>query len=267
MGALSAHPASGHCHDHLSPRVLDFRKVVLSFPSSLLRPDPPVSTAPTDFPETLVIRQVCARRPGLGCPRDLPCFGSTLLPCVPSPLRREEERRDPSSSPLPVAFRNKTVRQLLYLPRHQLPSGICLRRYSVRVMVRPARLLALLDWSDLESSSSRRGRIHPSLPEGGHPHPESGMTTPSFWGRTMTGLAPAGALPLQAARFVANFAQGAMKGQSPLSGWGLRSQRVEQFGRSEALFPGLHDHLSFLDHVHEFDADERCLRRVKRFES
>src|SRR5262245_10720437 len=96
MGALSAHPASGHCHDHLSPRVLGFRKVVLSFPSSLLRPDPPVSTAPTDVPGTLVIRQVCARRPGLGCPRDLPCFGSTLLPCVPSPLRREEERRDPS---------------------------------------------------------------------------------------------------------------------------------------------------------------------------
>ena len=208
MGALSAHPASGHCHDHLSPRVLGFRKVVLSFPSSLLRPDPPVSTAPTDFPGTLVIRQVCARRPGLGCPRDLPCFGSTLLPCVPSPLRREEERRDPSSSPLPVAFRNKTVRQLLYLPRHQLQSGICLRRYSVRVMVRPARLLALLDWSDLESSSSRRGRLHPSLPEGGHPHPESGMTTPSFWGRTMTGLAPAGALPLQAARFVASLPGG-----------------------------------------------------------
>jgi len=150
MGALSAYPASGRCHDRLGPRVLGFRKVVLSFPSSLLRPDPPVSTAPTDFPGTLVIRQVCARRPGLGCPRDLPCFGSALLPCVPSPLRREEERRDPSSSPLPVAFRNKTVRQLLYLPRHQLQSGICLRRCSVRVMVRPARLLALLDWSDLE---------------------------------------------------------------------------------------------------------------------
>ena len=54
-------------------------------------------------------------------------------------------------------------------------------------------------------SSGRRGRLHPSLPEAGHPHPESGMTTPPFWGRTMTGLAPAGALPLQAARFVANF--------------------------------------------------------------
>jgi hypothetical protein len=53
-------------------------------------------------------------------------------------------------------------------------------------------------------SSGRRGRIHPSLPEAGRPHPESGMTTPPFWGRTMTGLTPAGALPLQAARCVAN---------------------------------------------------------------
>jgi len=50
MGALSAHPASGRCHDHLSPRVLGFRKVLLSFPSSLLRPDPPVSTGSHRFP-------------------------------------------------------------------------------------------------------------------------------------------------------------------------------------------------------------------------
>ena len=56
-----------------------------------------------------------------------------------------------------------------------------------------------------------------------------------------------------------------MKGQLPLSGWGLRGQRVEQFGRGEALFPGLHDHLSFLDHVHEFDPDQGILGCVKRF--
>ncbi len=58
---------------------------------------------------------------------------------------------------------------------------------------------------------------------------------------------------------VANFAQEAMKGQLPLSGWGLSGQRVEQFGRSEALFPGFHDHLSFLDHVHEFDPNQDSL--------
>jgi hypothetical protein len=40
-----------------------------------------------------------------------------------------------------------------------------------------------------------------------------------------------------------------MKGQLPLSGWGLCGQRVEQFGRSEALFPGLHGDLPFFDHV------------------
>ena len=70
-------------------------------------------------------------------------------------------------------------------------------------MLRPAQLLALLDWSDLEYNSGRRGRVHPSLPEAGHPDPESGMTTQPSWGRTVTGLAPAGVLPLQAARSVA----------------------------------------------------------------
>src|SRR5262244_1743399 len=92
------------------------------------------------------------------------------------------------------------------------------------------------------------------------------MTTPSFWGRTMTGLAPAGALPLQAARSVANIAQGAMQGQLPLSGWGLSSQGVEQFGRSEALVSGLHHHLSFLNHVHEFDPDQGVLGCLERFD-
>ena len=65
---------------------------------------------------------------------------------------------------------------------------------------------------------------------------------------------------------VANLVQGAMKGQLALSVEGLGSQGVEQFGRSAALV-SLFDHqLSFLDHVHEFDADERGLRRVKRLE-
>src|SRR5215471_3051606 len=61
------------------------------------------------------------------------------------------------------------------------------------------------------------------------------------------------------AGFVANFAQEAMQGQLPLSKWELSGQRVEQFGRSEALFPGLYDHLSFLDHVHEFNPDQGVL--------
>ena len=70
-------------------------------------------------------------------------------------------------------------------------------------MLRPAQLLALLGWSDLEYSSGRRGRLHPSLPEVSHLDPESGITTQPSWGRTMAGLPPAGVLPLQAARSVA----------------------------------------------------------------
>ena len=65
---------------------------------------------------------------------------------------------------------------------------------------------------------------------------------------------------------VASLAQEVMKRQLPLSVERLGSQGVEQFGRSEAL-PSLCDYeLSFLEHVHEFDADERGLCRVKCFE-
>jgi hypothetical protein len=53
--------------------------------------------------------------------------------------------------------------------------------------------------------------------------------------------------------FVANFAQEVMKGQLPWSVEGLRGQGIELFSRSEALCSGLYRHLSFLNHVHEFD--------------
>jgi hypothetical protein len=66
--------------------------------------------------------------------------------------------------------------------------------------------------------------------------------------------------------FVANFAQEVMKGELPCLWRGLGGQGVEQFSRREALIPLLDYQLPFLDHVHEFDADERGLRRVKRFE-
>src|SRR5215813_9780666 len=92
---FSAHPASGLRCNHHDPRVLGSERVLLSRSSSLLRPDPPVSPTPAAFPGSLVIQRVFARRPGLGCPRDLPCFGSSLLLCVPPPLRREEARGTP----------------------------------------------------------------------------------------------------------------------------------------------------------------------------
>jgi len=72
-------------------------------------------------------------------------------------------------------------------------------------MLRPAQLLALLDWSDLEQNSGRRGRLLPSLPEVSYLDPESGITTQPSWGRTVAGLSPVGVLPLQAARSGAKF--------------------------------------------------------------
>ena len=56
--------------------------------------------------------------------------------------------------------------------------------------------------------------------------------------------------------YVANFAQKVMEGQLPLSVRRLRGKRVELFGRSAALVSLFNHHLPFLDHVHEFDADE-----------
>ena len=56
-----------------------------------------------------------------------------------------------------------------------------------------------------------------------------------------------------------------MQEQLPLSVWGLRGQGVESFGRSEALFSGLHNQLSFLEHVHEFDPNQSVLGCVERF--
>jgi hypothetical protein len=50
-----------------------------------------------------------------------------------------------------------------------------------------------------------------------------------------------------------------MKGQLPLAVRSLSGESVELFGRSAALFPLLNHHLFFLDHVHEFDTDERPL--------
>ena len=66
--------------------------------------------------------------------------------------------------------------------------------------------------------------------------------------------------------FVANFAQEVMKGQLSWSVEGLGGQGIELFSRSAAFFSSPHYHLSFLDHVHEFDPDQGALSCIKRFE-
>ena len=58
-----------------------------------------------------------------------------------------------------------------------------------------------------------------------------------------------------------------MKGQLPLAMWGLGGEGVEQFGRSEPLVSLLDHQLPFLDHVHEFDTNQRVLGCRKRLET
>jgi hypothetical protein len=65
--------------------------------------------------------------------------------------------------------------------------------------------------------------------------------------------------------YVANFAQEVVKGQLPLCVEELSGQGVEQCGRSAALVSGLHPHLSFLNHVHEINPNERVLGCLERF--
>ena len=100
-GGFVLPPSLRLAHDHPSPRVLGSGRVVLSHPSTLLRPDPQLSPTPPAFPGLLVIPEVFARRPGLGCQGERPCFRSVLLPDAPSPLRREEKRGTPVSPRYP----------------------------------------------------------------------------------------------------------------------------------------------------------------------
>jgi hypothetical protein len=65
---------------------------------------------------------------------------------------------------------------------------------------------------------------------------------------------------------VANFVQEALKGELPLSAWGLCGEGVELLGCREVLVSSLHHQLPFLEHVHEFDPHQRVLGCVEPFE-
>jgi hypothetical protein len=99
-----------------------------------------------------------------------------------------------ASSP-PRAFPRVTTGRLLQISRHQFPSGGNYRRCSVRLMLRPAWLLAFLDWSDLTTRVGRRRRVHPSLPQRRSLTPRGGYdytaSPDGYCGRTFTGWSAA----------------------------------------------------------------------------
>ena len=109
------------------------------------------------------------------------------------------------ASSRPRAFPRVTLDRLLHRSRHQFPSGGTFDAGSVRLMLRPAWLLAFLDWSDLTSPSAAEDVYARACPRDDHSPPESGMTTQHPRMDTVAGLPPAGALPLQAARYRSQF--------------------------------------------------------------
>src|SRR5262245_35053179 len=98
---------------------------MFSCPSTLLRPDPRLSLAPLAFPGLLVILEVLARRPGLGCRGERPCFRSVLLLRVPSPLRREEARGTPVCPRCPWPSSTEHGVGSSISPSHQFRCGLC----------------------------------------------------------------------------------------------------------------------------------------------
>jgi hypothetical protein len=203
--AFSTSPPRALSSNHLGPRALCSERVIVSPSSPLLRPDPPVSPAPPDFPSSLVIQAAFARRSGLGCRRDLPCFGSVLLPHVPSPLRREESQGPiPAGHPVSIAFLNKAMSRLLQHSQHRLPSGPIVsarksgvRAATARVVARPPVPIRPEDRSPAaEDFYPELSREKVTLPT------SRGLLHGTHGVDTVAGLSPAGTLPLQAARFV-----------------------------------------------------------------
>jgi hypothetical protein len=111
----------------------------------------------------------------------LPPRPSLLWVSAPYPARHYlcAERRNgdtPETSPLPRAFRNRTVQQLLHFPDTSFRRGCADDGILFACCDAPQGCSPLLDWSDLRDFSGRRGLLRPSLPEASHQHSESGMT-------------------------------------------------------------------------------------------
>ena len=105
-----------------------------------------------------------------------------------------------SPSPSPVTFPSYPVGRLLHCSQQRCPLGVVTTLQAS--LYAAARMVASLPGSfrpDAKASAAEDVYAR-AFPRDDRSSPESGMTTPHHWMDTVTGLAPAGALPLQAAR-------------------------------------------------------------------
>ena len=148
-----------------------------------------------------LIGSVFAMRSRLGCHQEVPCFGSAILPYVPSPIRREEDSGvlsqifPDSHRPSPELDR---VGSSSCLDTGFCRGGVTTLQSSLhataRMVARPPVSVRPGDSSPAAEDFYAR-----AFPKKGHPFLESGITTRHPWEDTVTGLAPAGSLPFQAA--------------------------------------------------------------------
>ena len=186
--------------DHLGPRVLCSKRVMLSLSSSLLRPDPPVSTTPADFPLTGYTAGLCPTTWS-----GLPPRPSLLSVSTPSPRAAIPTPAEGRGSICPVFPQPQWPSPLLnwvgscIYPDTDFRRGILttlqcsLYAVARRVASPPGSVRPNADALAAEDIYTR------ACPRGDRSPPESGMTTQHPRTDTVAGLPPAGALPLQAA--------------------------------------------------------------------
>ena len=148
-----------------------------------------------------LIGRVFAIRSRLGSHQEVPCFGSAILPYVPSPVRREENL-GVSAQVLPRFLRPSpnTDRIGSSIPSHTGFCGVLLTTLQSSLYA-TARTVACppVPVRPGGSSPAAEDFYARAFPRKGHPSLESGMATRHPWGDTVAGLSPAGSLPVQAA--------------------------------------------------------------------
>jgi hypothetical protein len=179
VAALPGNPArSSLPAPPLTPGVLGSGRVVLSRPSSLIRPHAPVSGAPGDF------TVVAAYTPGLrwaGAPEATP----ETFPTFPAALSLRAADPTPVGSPPPPVVLGRTITGFLALgpSRHpqprlcqQYPTGAYFDAASFALCCGPQVCLALLAGSDAGSELTplaSRGLCHPRFgPRASRPEDE-----------------------------------------------------------------------------------------------
>jgi hypothetical protein len=119
-----------------------------------IRPDPPVSTAPPDFPRTLVIQEALPDDLVWAAIETFPALGQCSFHTCRHLYAGRRSRSISPMSPCSRRLPHQTSESAPPQSRPRLLSGGISTLPPVFALLRPARLLALLDRSDLERHRS-----------------------------------------------------------------------------------------------------------------